>query len=313
MVEKKYLLVTGATGKQGGALVRALLAHPSFPTSPFHILCLTRTPSSPAAQSLLALSDRISLHPGDFSDCPSIFTTAPGPIWGVFSLQTPFGPSGADREEQHGTALTAAAATHGVQHLIYASVDRGGAARSDENPTKIPHFRSKHHIEAHLKRTAAEHGMAWTIVRPVAFMENLVPGMMGKVFSTAWREAMTPTRNLQLVSVRDLGRVSAEAFVGFEKEGREGKWDGRAVSVAGEEMNYEDLENVFRHTVGYELPTTFGFLAKGIMWVMPEFGEMFKWFEEEGYGADIKAVTKEFGPFVDVSTYLKQDSGFVTD
>lgn len=81
------VLITGATGKQGGAVVKSLLQAKAN----FTILAVTRNPSSPAAQKLKNASSNISLVQGDLSDAPAIFTNArkvaPGPIWGVYSIQ----------------------------------------------------------------------------------------------------------------------------------------------------------------------------------------------------------------------------------
>lgn len=83
----RAVLVTGATGKQGGAVVKSLLQA----RADFAIIAVTRNPSSPAAQKLKALAPDISLVRGDLSDAQAIFTNAKevanGPIWGVYSIQ----------------------------------------------------------------------------------------------------------------------------------------------------------------------------------------------------------------------------------
>ena len=169
MASQKNLLITGATGKQGGATISALLA--GSPDT-FHILALTRNPSSPRAKSLIALSPNVSVLKGDLSDCPAVFRRASRPIWGVFSVQLPDfqqkGPQGT--EEKQGKALVDAAVANGVQHFVYASVERGGPERSETDPTDVPHFASKYAIEQHLKVQAAEstQRMSWTILRSPA-------------------------------------------------------------------------------------------------------------------------------------------------
>lgn len=83
----RALLVTGATGKQGGAVVTALLAS----SDDFHILAVTRDTKSASAQKLVSRSSKITLVQGDLDDADSIFETAKKaagqPIWGVFSVQ----------------------------------------------------------------------------------------------------------------------------------------------------------------------------------------------------------------------------------
>lgn len=84
----RAILVTGATGKQGGALIKALLAE----NRGFQILAVTRDTNSPSAQRLAAKSSDITLIQGDFGDTEAIFKAAEqaatsNTIWGVFSVQ----------------------------------------------------------------------------------------------------------------------------------------------------------------------------------------------------------------------------------
>ena len=83
----RALLITGATGKQGGAVVKALLAA----NADFQILAVTRDAASPSAQRLASKSSRIKLIQGNLDDCDTIFKAAKAasntPIWGVYSVQ----------------------------------------------------------------------------------------------------------------------------------------------------------------------------------------------------------------------------------
>jgi uncharacterized protein YbjT (DUF2867 family) len=83
----RALLITGATGKQGGSVVNALLKA----NAPFEILALTRNAQSASAQRLAQKSSKIKLVTGDFSNINDIFqqakTATSAPIWGVFSVQ----------------------------------------------------------------------------------------------------------------------------------------------------------------------------------------------------------------------------------
>lgn len=85
----KVLLITGATGKQGGATINALLADPR--ASGFTILAVTRSPASASAQKLQQKCPSIKFVKGDLNDCPAIFEAAKDvvadPVWGVFSVQ----------------------------------------------------------------------------------------------------------------------------------------------------------------------------------------------------------------------------------
>ena len=174
----KNLLITGATGKQGGAVVAALLASRS--AAEINIFAVTRDPSSSAAKSL-ASDPRVQIVQGDLNNSQALFDGLP-PIWGVYSLQTFAGKGQSTTvEQQQGIKLVDAAISHGhVQHFVYTSADRGGK-KSNSDPTDIPHFISKYHIEKRLLAKAQEHGLGYTILRPVAFMENLTNDFAGEI------------------------------------------------------------------------------------------------------------------------------------
>lgn len=298
MPSLRNLIVTGATGKQGGALINALLTH--HPTHPFHILAVTRDISSPSAQAL-ASKPGVSLLQGDLNDCASIFKQVQDP-WGVFGVQLPL-PSAAV-EEKRGKALVDAASAAGVAFFVYTSADRG--PRSDDDPTAVAHFASKFRIEQHLKRAAERPGaaaMGWAIVRPVAFMENLTPDFVGRAFATMWR--LNGERKLQLVSAGDVGRVAALAFLETER------YRGRAVALAGDELTQAEAARIFREEMGGELPTTFDFVGGALKLVLREqLGTMFHWFKTVGFGAPLEALRKEYPFLQDFRTWLRESSKF---
>ena len=170
--EIKRILVTGATGNQGAAVVDALLAS-SSPDS-LQILALTRNTDSPKARALAAKSTSVHLVKGDFDNCTAIFESSPGPVWGVFSVQiNVFGtPKKVKEEEAQGYAMVDAAVAHGVKHFVQASGDRGGPEKSAVDATSVPHFATKFNIEKYLMQKA-EGKMSWTILRPASFMVSL--------------------------------------------------------------------------------------------------------------------------------------------
>ena len=81
----RSILVTGATGNQGGAVVQALLASPH--RNDFTIYALTRSSDSPSAKRLAAKGENIKIVQGDLDHVEAIFEAAPEPYWGVFSMQ----------------------------------------------------------------------------------------------------------------------------------------------------------------------------------------------------------------------------------
>lgn len=320
------ILVTGATGKQGGSLIKNLLSK----NAPFQILAVTRNIQSPSAQKLLQQSSKISLVQGDLDHPAELFKKARGlttePIWGVFSVQVWTAHSisisstrsrkhyannrllkvaignGASEEPQ-GKSIIDESIKHGVKHFVYSSVDRGGA-KSTDNPTRIPHFIHKHNIEKHLLANSKDGNMDWTILRPTAFYENLTPDFFGKVFATSFKMALKEAP-LQMVGVSDIGAVAAEVFMNANA------YRGRAISLAGDELTYTQFKHIFEKRTGQTLPTTLRPLTALFMAIVKDMGYMFKWFHDEGYGADVEEVKKIHPGLKDFGTWLETESGFV--
>ncbi|OOQ88574.1 nmrA-like family protein [Penicillium brasilianum] len=294
------ILVTGATGKQGGALIKNLVQK----NAPFQILAVTRNPQSPSAQKLLKESKNIKLVQGDSNDPSEIFKNAQQqisePIWGVFSVQAAIGTK--IPEDVQGKGLIDEALKHGVKHFVYTSVDRNGE-KSIENPTDVPHFIKKNDIERYLIEKTKDGQMDWTILRPTAFYEDLTPDFMGKVFATAFKIALKG-KPLQMVGISDIGAVAAEVFLNAQD------YKGRAISLAGDELTFEQWAQIFKEKTGQDVPTTFGFVVTGILYMVKDFGYMFKWFHDVGYGADIAEVKKIHPGLKDFATWLETESKF---
>jgi hypothetical protein len=68
---------------------------------------------------------------------------------------------------------------------------------------------------------------------------------------------------------------------------------GRAISLAGDELTLAQGKQVFKDSLGIDMPETYDFVGNGIKYVIKEVGTMFTWFKDEGYGADIQALRKE--------------------
>lgn len=167
------LIVIGATGKQGSALIDALVAQ----EHPFDIYAVTRDTYSDAAKKLEKKPD-VRVIEGSFDKPDEIFEQADN-VWGCFIMTTPMGKGGAAAEEEQGKAMVKAALKAGVKHIVYTSVDRG--TNSDTDPTNIPHFASKKNVEDDIKAKTEGTSTTWTFLRPVAFMENVTNDFMGKV------------------------------------------------------------------------------------------------------------------------------------
>ncbi len=148
----KIVLITGATGRQGGGVIRHLLP------KGWSLRALTRNPNSGAAKDLI--DQGIEVFQGDLED-PSSLESAVRGAYGIYSVQD-FWAVGAKREVQQGKNLADAAKKSGVEHFVFSSV--GGAERN----SGIDHWESKWEIEKHIRKL----GLPATMIRPVAFMEN---------------------------------------------------------------------------------------------------------------------------------------------
>src|SRR5215210_6848784 len=181
---ERLIVVTGATGKQGGAVARSLLDRG------FRIRALTRNPQKPEAQ---ALADRgAEVVQGDMEDRSSMERALEG-AYGVFSVQN-FWETGYDGEVQQGKTVADTAKAAGVEHLVYSSV--GSAHRQ----TGIPHFESKWEIEEHVR----EIGLPYTILRPVFIMQNWEM-MREHVLGGTLAQPLDPDKPFQQVAVEDVG------------------------------------------------------------------------------------------------------------
>lgn len=201
-------------------------------------------------------------------------------------------------EERQGKALVDAAIKAGVQHFVYSSVDRSGA-KSYENPTNIPHFKSKHNIEHHLIEKSKGTSLGWTILRPVAFMENFDGGFVGKVFATSW-QLVVKSRPLQLIATTDIGVFGAKAFQSPKQ------FNEKAISLAGDELTYQQMAAVFSKNIQGGVPGTWSILARLVLWLSEEMGTMFAFFEKEGYGANVEELRKEHPELMTLEKWLEK-------
>lgn len=113
-------------------------------------------------------------------------------------------------EEPQGKALIDESLKQGVKLFVYSSVDHG--TNSFENPTKAPRFINKHNIELHLISKAKNTEMQWTILRPTAFYENVVPGFFGGVLMATYDIALKG-KPLQMVATSDIKYFAADAIL----------------------------------------------------------------------------------------------------
>jgi uncharacterized protein YbjT (DUF2867 family) len=265
----KTVLVTGATGRQGGAVLRHLRG------KGWKLRALTRNPKSAAAQELA--KSGVELVQGDLEDPASLERAARG-VYGVFSVQD-FWAVGAKREVQQGKNLADAAKKAGVQHFVYSSV--GGAERN----TGIDHWESKWEIEKHIRQL----GLPATMLRPVAFMENYyidqveIGILKGKLL-----DPIRGDKPYQTIASDDIGAFAALAFE------RPQEFIGLELEIAGSELTNVEAAEVFSRVLGKPVKFRKLPMLAVRLFLGKEFYQMFRWFNEAGFQADVAGLRRRY-------------------
>jgi len=272
------ILVTGATGNQGGAVARHLLQRGNFTVRAF-----VRDQNKPAAQALKQAG--AELVEGDFSDRASLDRALQGAD-GVFSVQN--FQDELEAEIREGKAVADAAKAAGTQHLVYSSV--GSAERN----TGIPHFDSKFEVEEYTRAS----GLPYTILRPVFFFYNY-NAMRPMVENGTLAQPLSPDTKLQQLSEEDYGEMVAEVFE------RPTEFLHRELEVASVEMTMPEIAAAFSQVLG----KTVNYQQIPFEAFEQQAGEevtiMYHWFENVGYAADLAQLKRDFPEPTNFEPYLR--------
>ena len=268
MTKKLSVLVSGATGNQGGAVTQALLA------SGHKVRALTRNTESSRARQLA--DQGVELIQGNLDDANSLGRALQGTD--SFYLMGSPQEVGVDGETKQGIALADAAKGADVGHLVYGSV-----ANADLD-TGIPHFDSKYQVEEHIKTL----GVPYTISAPVFFMDNIIaPWALDALKGGKIMQAMPADRALQQVSVKNIGEFVASLI------SRREEVFGKRFDFAGDELTGDEcattLTRITGHHVIYEaLPVSV------VKQQSDDMAAMFEWFDRIGYNVDIPELHRSF-------------------
>ena len=113
-------------------------------------------------------------------------------------------------------------------------------------------------------------------------MDGLTPNFMGKIFATMLKISLK-SKPLAFIATSDIGFFAAQALLRPESP----DYRNQAISLAGDDLTFQQINANFQEKVGYPVPTTFEFLAHFIKWMVSDFRTMLKWMDEEGYEVDI--------------------------
>ena len=267
--ESKIILITGATGRQGGAVVRHMLP------KGWKLRALTRNAKGSAAQELSRQG--VEVVGGDLED-PASLNIALSGAYGAYSVQD-FWSVGAQREVLQGKNLADAAKKAGVAHFVYSSV--GGAERN----SGISHWESKWEVEQHVRKLK----LPATILRPAAFMENYyIDQVEIGILKGKLTDPIRADKAYQTIAVDDIGAFVALAFE------RPKEFIGAEIEIAGSELTNAQAAEVFGRVLGKKvkfqripLPIVRFVLGK-------EFYQMFRWFNQAGFKADIEGLRRRY-------------------
>lgn len=281
------VLVTGATGKQGGAAARSLI------DAGFRVRALTREPAKVAAQVLRACGAEIV--GGDLDDPAALRRALDGAYgvftYGVYSAQAAHDTGGGDvaGEVRQGCLMADLAAAARVEHFVYGSV------ASADRKTGVPHFETKGAVEAHIGTLS----LPSTILRPVFFMQNWERLRASVLDSGVLAQPLKPTTRHQQIAVQDIGAFAARVFADPQR------WIGRAVDLAGDALTMEETVVAMSRVTGRALRYVQMPWSEFETRLGRESTLMFRFFDETGFKADPAVLRAEVPGALTLEAYLR--------
>lgn len=273
----KIILVTGATGQQGGAVARRLLA------AGWRVRVLVRDVARPAVTALARA--RAEPVTGDLDDPASLNAAMTG-TYGVFSVQ-PANPN----EVAQGKNVADAAKAAGVQHLVYSSV---GGVESQNRFYVEQGWGSidKWQIEDHIRHLS----VPVTILRPAGFMEDFTSParfFQNGSLNVPWHDNLV----MQLIAIDDVGAFAALAFANPDH------YLGRAMEITGDRLTTPQIADALSAAAGRPVPHTQ--IPLEVLWEQsPEAAKVFTWANKTFYDTDLAPLREAFADLMDFPTWL---------
>jgi uncharacterized protein YbjT (DUF2867 family) len=264
VANQRKILVTGATGQQGGSLARLLLQ------KKHKVYALTRNTQSPAAQDLR--NRGANIVKGDLDDSDSL-KRAVKDVESVFLMGTPF-EDGTEGETRRGKLMVDIAKENKIEHLVYSSV-----ANADKS-TGIPHFESKYKVEQHIKNLGIPH----TIIGPTFFMENLLGSGLEQGQLAL---PLSPSSILQQSALENIAEFSALVLE------RHKPFLGKRIDIASDEVMGEQATNILSNLLGYKIRYV-PIPLEQVYQANEDMARMYEWYEKVGTGIDISALHQEY-------------------
>ncbi|MDS0474393.1 NmrA/HSCARG family protein [Natrinema sp. 1APR25-10V2] len=277
------VLVTGATGNQGGSVVDHLLeAHTDF-----DVYGLTRGVSGDRAQELAERG--VTMVEGDLNEKDSLAPHV-AEVDAVFAV-TNFWTQGYDAQVQQGKNVAEVASEEGVDQFVFSGVG------SHERDTGVPHFDSAWEIEQH----AQELELPLTVLQPVFFFQNLEAFAEDIVEDGQLALPLEEGVSLQMIDVDDVGRAAAVALANPDE------FIGERIELAGDEKTLVETADVLSAVTGVDVDPVHVPIEDAYESFGEEFTVMCEWFNAVGYDADVDVLEEQFGfAFTHLESYLRE-------
>ncbi|MFE7741756.1 SDR family oxidoreductase [Nocardia sp. NPDC057455] len=247
--DKAKVLVTGATGMQGGAAVQALLraGHP--------VTAFVRDPASAPAQALAAQG--VALATGNLEDPASLEAAAAGHD-AVFSVQLAgVDPADPGAEQRQARNIATAAKRAGVTQIIHTSVSATGWREQHPDieitdPVMKAYWDEKEAAEEVIRQAGFDH---WTILKPAFYMDNYLPPKREYQFPDLAQDklvtATSPQTVLALINSDDFGAAVAAAVAD------PGKFHQAEIDLAGDALTHTEIADTLSKAASREITAVF--------------------------------------------------------
>jgi uncharacterized protein YbjT (DUF2867 family) len=240
---------------------------------------LTRKPESKDALALAARG--VEVVKGDYAEPDSLLEAMQG-------IDKVFFYSGFSRNEvTEGLNVISAAQKSGIRHLVYSS---GAAAE--------PAVGVEGSAKAEVELAIIASGVPYTVLRPVAFMENF-DRQQKRIANMGVVDSRDPERELHFIAISDIGFLVGEAFAHPQE------WIGKAMNIAGDSMTVGEYVDTYSRVMNREVIYTQLPLEQYLQTMPQPLRPLFQWYDEVGYSADVAGLRERFPNLVTLEQYLR--------
>ena len=248
MDTKKIIAVVGATGAQGGGLVRAILSDPDHE---YHVRAITRDVNSEKAKELVKMGAEVVA--ADLDDINSIKKAFHG-AYGAFCVTFFWDHFSPEKENNQAKAMAEASKSEGVKHIIWSTLDDTRKLiplDDDRMPTlqgkyRVPHFDAKGESNHYF----TDLGLPVTIFNTVFYWDNFIYFGLGPKKGPDGKFSITMPmgdKRLPGIAASDIGKCALGVFKAEEK------YIGKTIGISGEQLTIKQMADEFSKVLGEEV------------------------------------------------------------